>query len=55
MRQIIDDTVAFFENYKGVIRFMGRGNHETNIEKRMHTSPLDRVAALHNAITGFRR
>ena len=49
---VIDDTVAFFENYKGVIRFMGRGNHETNIEKRMHTSPLDRVAALHNANGG---
>ena len=49
---VINDTVEFLKNYKDVIRFIGRGNHETNIEKRMHTSPLDRVAALHNANGG---
>jgi hypothetical protein len=49
---VINDTVEFFKDYKDVIRFIGRGNHETNIEKRMHTSPLDRVAALHNANGG---
>ena len=49
---VVEDTVKYLEPYKGVIRFMGRGNHETSIEKRMHTSPLDRVAALHNSNGG---
>lgn len=45
---VIEDTVRFLDLYKGTIKFISRGNHETNIEKRLHTSPLDRVAALHN-------
>jgi UDP-2,3-diacylglucosamine pyrophosphatase LpxH len=49
---VINDSVEYFNQFKGTIRFLGRGNHETNIEKRMHTSPLDRVAALHNAEGG---
>jgi len=43
---VIDDSIEYFTKYKDIIRFLGRGNHETNIEKRMHTSPLDRVAAV---------
>ena len=42
---VINDTVEFLSNYP-CVKFIGRGNHETNIEKRLHTSPLDRVAAL---------
>lgn len=45
---VIEDTVRFLDLYKGTIKFISRGNHETNIEKRLHTSPLDRVAAIHN-------
>ena len=43
---VIDDTIEYLTKYKDIIRFLGRGNHETNVEKRMHTSPLDRVAAV---------
>ena len=45
---VIEDSAEFLTKYKDVIRFLGRGNHETNIEKRMHTSPLDRVAYIVN-------
>lgn len=49
---VVDDFVNYISKFKGTIVFLGRGNHETNIEKRMHTSLLDRVAALHNADGG---
>ena len=45
---VIEDAAEFLTKYKDVIRFFGRGNHETSIEKRMHTSPLDRVAYIVN-------
>ena len=45
---VIDDTIEYLTKYKDNICFLGRGNHETNIEKRMHTSPLDRVCAVLN-------
>ena len=45
---VIDDSVEYLTKYKDIIKFLGRGNHETNIEKRMHTSPLDRVTAVLN-------
>jgi len=45
---VIEDSAKFLEEYKHQIVFIGRGNHETNIEKRLHTSPLDRLAAIHN-------
>src|SRR5210317_896422 len=32
---VIEDSAEFLTKYKGIIRFLGRGNHETNIEKRM--------------------
>ncbi len=40
---VIDDTIEYLTPYKDVVRFFGLGNHETNISKRMHISPLDRV------------
>jgi len=46
---VIEDSAEFLLKYKDVISFMGRGNHETNIEKRLHTSPLDRLAQLVNS------
>jgi UDP-2,3-diacylglucosamine pyrophosphatase LpxH len=45
---VIEDSARYLAQYKKEIVFIGRGNHETNIEKRLHTSPLDRLAALHN-------
>lgn len=45
---VIEDSAKYLQEYKHQIVFIGRGNHETNIEKRLHTSPLDRLAAIHN-------
>ena len=45
---VIEDSAEFLIKYKDIIKFFCRGNHETNIEKRMHTSPLDRVAYIVN-------
>jgi hypothetical protein len=45
---VIEDSAKYLTQYKDVLAFIGRGNHETNIEKRLHTSPLDRLAAIHN-------
>lgn len=42
---VIEDSYEFLKKHPHV-RFLGRGNHETNIEKRLHTSPLDRLASL---------
>lgn len=46
--EVIEDVAEKLMPYKEVIKFLGRGNHETNIEKRMMVSPLDRVASLLN-------
>ena len=43
---VIEDSYEFFKKYSEVVKFLGRGNHETNIEKRLHTSPLDRLGQL---------
>lgn len=40
---VINDAVEFLEPYKEVLAIVGRGNHETNIEKRLSTSPIDRL------------
>jgi len=40
---VIDDAAEFLEPYKEVLALIGRGNHETNIEKRLSTSPIDRL------------
>lgn len=40
---VIDDTIEYLTKYKDIIKLFGLGNHETNISKRMHISPLDRV------------
>jgi len=45
---VIEDSARYLAQYKEEIVFIGRGNHETSIEKRLHTSPLDRLAAIHN-------
>lgn len=42
---VVDDSALFLADYP-CVKFISRGNHETNVEKRMHTSPLDRLAAL---------
>ncbi len=46
---VVNDSAQYLEKYKSVLQFLGRGNHETNIEKRLSTSPLDRLAQLLNA------
>lgn len=40
---VIEDSVEFLRPYAEQLKFFGRGNHETNIEKRLSTSPLDRL------------
>ena len=40
---VINDAVEFLEPYREVLAMVGRGNHETNIEKRLSTSPIDRL------------
>ena len=40
---VINDAVEFLEPYTEVLAMVGRGNHETNIEKRLSTSPIDRL------------
>jgi len=40
---VIEDSIEFLQPYKEQLKFFGRGNHETNIEKRLSTSPLDRL------------
>ena len=40
---VINDAVEFLDPYKEVLAMVGRGNHETNIEKRLSTSPIDRL------------
>jgi len=42
---VIEDSYEFLKGYN-CIQFISRGNHETNIEKRLHTSPLDRLAQM---------
>ena len=42
---VINDAVEFLEPYKEVLAMVGRGNHETNIEKRLSTSPIHRLVA----------
>jgi UDP-2,3-diacylglucosamine pyrophosphatase LpxH len=43
---VIEDSAAYLSKYASVIEFIGRGNHETNIEKRLSTSPIDRLCQL---------
>jgi hypothetical protein len=43
---VIEDSAEYLKKYKNQMKFFGRGNHETNIEKRLSTSPLDRLSAL---------
>jgi hypothetical protein len=50
--EVIQDVGEQLSEYADVIKFLGRGNHETNIEKRMMVSPLDRVAAIMNSHGG---
>lgn len=39
---VINDAIRFLSKFN-VTYFIGRGNHETNITKRMHTDPIDRI------------
>ena len=43
---VIEDSAQFLKPYAAQLKFLGRGNHETNIEKRLSTSPLDRLAGM---------
>lgn len=40
---VINDAVDFLWPYREVLAMVARGNHETNIEKRLSTSPIDRL------------
>jgi len=40
---VIEDAADYLDKYRSIIKFIGRGNHETNIEKRLSTSPIDRL------------
>lgn len=39
---VIEDAIQYLKKFKTTY-FIGRGNHETNISKRMHTDPIDRL------------
>ena len=47
--EVIQDVGEKLSKYADVIKFISKGNHETNIEKRMMVSPIDRVAQIINA------
>jgi hypothetical protein len=42
---VIKDAAEYFSKFD-LTYFIGRGNHETNISKRLHTDPTDRLAEL---------
>ncbi len=50
--EVIHDVGDKLSKYADVIKFISKGNHETNIEKRMMVSPIDRVAQIINAAGG---
>ncbi len=50
--EVLSDVGAHLAKYHDVIKFISRGNHETNIEKRMMVSPIDRVAQIINDAGG---
>lgn len=50
--EVIQDVGEQLGKYADVIKFISKGNHETNIEKRMMVSPIDRVAQIINAKGG---
>lgn len=50
--EVIQDVGEKLSKYADVIKFISKGNHETNIEKRMMVSPIDRVAQIINAAGG---
>lgn len=50
--EVIQDVGEKLSAYSDVIRFISKGNHETNIEKRMMVSPIDRVAQIINGAGG---
>lgn len=50
--EVIQDVGQKLSKYADVIKFISKGNHETNIEKRMMVSPIDRVAQIINGNGG---
>jgi len=50
--EVIQDVGEKLSKYADVIKFISKGNHETNIEKRMMVSPIDRVAQIINTAGG---
>jgi UDP-2,3-diacylglucosamine pyrophosphatase LpxH len=49
---VIEDAADYLDKYRSIIKFIGRGNHETNIEKRLSTSPIDRLCDRIGAMPG---
>jgi len=45
---VIEDAVQWFAPYANHLQFIGYGNHETNILKRLETDPLRRFVDLFN-------
>jgi hypothetical protein len=45
---VIEDAVDWFAPYANHLQFIGYGNHETNILKRLETDPLRRFVDLYN-------
>ena len=43
---VIEDSFEFLKPYSDHLVFMGKGNHETNIEKRHDTDPIQRLVYL---------
>lgn len=43
--RVIEDSYEYLKQFDIPI-FIGRGNHETNILKRLHTDPIDRLVQL---------
>jgi hypothetical protein len=41
--EVIDDAIDLFSPFAENIILMSEGNHETNIKKRLETSPIDRL------------
>lgn len=43
--RVIEDSYEYLKQFD-IPMFIGRGNHETNILKRLHTDPIDRLVQL---------
>jgi UDP-2,3-diacylglucosamine pyrophosphatase LpxH len=51
---VIEDGIDLFSPYAEHIALISEGNHETNIKKRLETSPIDRLVQGIKERTGFK-